>query len=195
RMHAIGAARKAPHRPRLDVTRYIHEPLAALAESGFLPEGTASRYRDIALRIAEAVAGPLAAAPAQRVHGDLHWGNVLWATDGPILVDFDDFLIGPPVQDLWLLARGDSEEARAGRQDLLEGYELFREFDRATLALCEPLRALRIVYMSGWIARRWGDPAFPPAFPNFRDHRSWMQAYEERVVISEARDHREPFDA
>ncbi len=72
------------------------------------------------------------------------------------------------------------------REDLLEGYEVFREFDRSTLALCEPLRAMRIVYMSGWIARRWDDPSFPPAFPNFRDTRYWMQEYEILVAIAEA---------
>jgi len=43
--------------------------------------------------------------------------------DGASLVDFDDCLVGPPVQDLWLLARGHSEEARKLREDLLEGYE------------------------------------------------------------------------
>ena len=102
-----------------------------------------------------------------------------------MLVDFDDCLMGPPVQDLWLLARGIDEEAKKGREDLLEGYEVFREFDRSTLALVEPLRAMRIVYMSGWIARRWEDPSFPPAFPSFRDHRYWMQEYEELVRIAE----------
>ena len=186
RMHAVGAARDAPHRPRLDVTRYIREPLEVLAKGGFIPDGLASRYRDVALRTADAVAAPLAAARVQRIHGDLHWGNVLWATDGPILIDFDDCLVGPPVQDLWLLARGDSEEARRAREDLLEGYELFREFDRSTLALCEPLRALRIVEMSGWIAQRWDDPSFPQAFPHFRDHRYWMQEYEALIGIWEA---------
>ena len=45
---------------------------------------------------------------------------------------------------------------------------------------------MRIVYMSGWIARRWEDPSFPPAFPGFRDHRYWMQEYEELVAIAEA---------
>ena len=185
-MHAVGAARDAPHRPRLDVQRYVHEPLEVLAKGDFIPGTLGPRYRDVALRIADAVAGPLAAARVQRIHGDLHMGNILWATDGPVLVDFDDCLVGPPVQDLWLLARGDSEEARRARADLLEGYELFREFDRATLALCEPLRALRIVHMSGWIARRWEDPSFPPAFPNFREHRYWMQEYEELIAIAEA---------
>src|SRR5229473_969931 len=33
RMHAVGAARDAPHRPRLDVTRYIREPLEVLMAS------------------------------------------------------------------------------------------------------------------------------------------------------------------
>jgi Ser/Thr protein kinase RdoA (MazF antagonist) len=177
------------------VTSRIREPVETLMKGNFIPGSLAPRYRDVALHIADAVAAPLAATRAQRIHGDLHWGNMLWTSDAPILVDFDDCLVGPPVQDLWLLARGDSEEARRGREDLLEGYQLFREFDRSTLALCEPLRALRIVYMSGWIARRWDDPAFPPAFPNFRDHRYWMQEYEELVGISEALDQRPRFDA
>jgi Ser/Thr protein kinase RdoA (MazF antagonist) len=185
RLHAVGASREAPHRPRLDVRRYIREPLEVVLGGKFIPEGLAPRYREVALRIADVVAAPLAAARAQRIHGDLHWGNILWASDGPILVDFDDCLVGPPVQDLWLLARGDSEDARKERLDLLEGYELFREFDRSTLSLCEPLRALRIVYMSGWIARRWDDPSFPQAFPMFRNHNYWNQEYEELLRIAE----------
>ncbi len=186
RMHAVGAARDAPHRLRLDVATYVREPLEVVLGGKFIPENLAPRYRDVALRIADAVAKPLAAARTQRIHGDLHYGNILWTTDGPTLVDFDDCLVGPPVQDLWLLARGGSDEARRAREDLVEGYELFREFERASLALCEPLRALRIIHMSGWIARRWDDPSFPPAFPNFRDHRYWMQEYEELVAIAEA---------
>jgi Ser/Thr protein kinase RdoA (MazF antagonist) len=184
RMHAVGASREAKNRPRLDVTRYVHEPLEVLLAGRFMPENFASRYRDIALRIADAVAKPLAAARVQRIHGDLHWGNILWTPD-PLLVDFDDCLVGPPVQDIWLLARGFSEEARQMREDLLEGYEVFREFDRSTLALCEPLRALRIIYMSGWIARRWEDPSFPGAFPTFCHHNYWAQEYEELVHVAE----------
>src|SRR5213078_1902717 len=51
RMHAVGAARGAPHRLRLDATTYIREPLEVLAKGGFIPNGLASRYRDVALRI------------------------------------------------------------------------------------------------------------------------------------------------
>jgi Ser/Thr protein kinase RdoA (MazF antagonist) len=44
---------------------------------------------------------------------------------------------------------------------------------------------MRIIYMSGWIARRWSDPSFPPAFPMFRNHNYWNQEYEELVQIAE----------
>ena len=106
RMHAVGAGGDAPHRPRLTVERYVHESLETLLKGGVMQSALAGRYGDVARRIADAAAPQLAAARTQRIHGDLHWGNVLWGADGPILVDFDDMLVGPPVQDLWLLARG-----------------------------------------------------------------------------------------
>src|SRR5213594_5051544 len=59
RMHAVGAARDAPHRPRLDVTRYIREPLGVLLSGEFIPGSLAPRYRDVALQIADTVAAPL----------------------------------------------------------------------------------------------------------------------------------------
>jgi Ser/Thr protein kinase RdoA (MazF antagonist) len=186
RMHTVGAARDAPHRPRVTVERYVKEPLEVLLAGAFIPGPLAGRYRDVALRIADAVAAPLERVRAQRIHADLHRGNVIWGADGaPILVDFDDLAVGPPVQDLWLLSRGDSEEARRGREQLLEGYELFREFERSTLGLCEPLRALRIIYMSAWIARRWEDPSFQTGFPAFGTDNYWMAEYEELFGISE----------
>src|SRR5262249_54003102 len=51
RMHAVGASRDAPHRPRLDVKRYISEPLDVLLKGNFVPEGLASRYRALAVPI------------------------------------------------------------------------------------------------------------------------------------------------
>src|SRR3989442_964835 len=186
RVYAVGAARPAPHRPRMSVERYVHEPLEVLMAGDFIPGSLAPRYRDVAMRIADAIAKPLAAAPAQRIHGDLHRSNVLWTSDGPVLVDFDDFITGPPAQDLWLLAPGNTEEARRARWEIVEGYEVFRELDRSTLELCEPLRALRIIYMSAWIARRWDDASFRSGFPAFGTDGYWAAEYEALFNIFES---------
>ena len=58
---------------------------------------------------------------------------------------------------------------------VLSGYEDFMEFDWRELRLVEPLRTLRMIHHSAWIARRWNDPAFPVAFPWFDGAAYWLQ--------------------
>jgi Ser/Thr protein kinase RdoA (MazF antagonist) len=186
RMHAVGAARDAPHRPRFTVDVYIRQPLQVILEGKFINEPLAGRYRDLVMKIADAIEPQLTRVRAQRIHGDLHWGNTIWGVDGPILLDFDDCCVGPPIQDLWLLARGDEAEIKHRREQLIEGYELFREFDRSQLSLCEPLRAMRIVHMSGWIASRWEDPSFQSGFPAFRTDNYWLSDYEALYRVFES---------
>ena len=62
----------------------------------------------------------------------------------------------------------------AGELDYARAPERFRAFDHAELALIEPLRTLRLIHYSAWIARRWADPAFPAAFPWFGSTRYWQ---------------------
>jgi Ser/Thr protein kinase RdoA (MazF antagonist) len=173
RLHNTAAAR--PHTSRLALTAatYGMENLEYLYDSGTLPDDIADDYADVVEDICAWTAPLLAAARQQRIHGDCHLGNVLWRADLPFLVDFDDTVSGPCVQDLWLLAPGRDEEARRQRELLLEAYESLRVLDRAELALTEPLRALRYVHFSAWTAKRWRDPAFPRAFPHFTDRNYW----------------------
>jgi Ser/Thr protein kinase RdoA (MazF antagonist) len=49
------------------------------------------------------------------------------------------------------------------------------EFDARELHLIEPLRTLRLLHYSSWLARRWDDPAFPRAFPWFNTRRYWEE--------------------
>jgi Ser/Thr protein kinase RdoA (MazF antagonist) len=93
---------------------------------------------------------------------------------GPHFVDFDDARTAPAVQDLWMLLSGDRAAMTGQLGDLLAGYEDFMEFDRRELHLLEALRTLRLIHYSAWIARRWGDPAFPAAFPWFNTQRYWQ---------------------
>jgi len=89
-------------------------------------------------------------------------------------VDFDDCRSGPAVQDLWMLLSGERAEMARQLADVLAGYEDFRELDARELHLVEALRTLRLIHYSAWLARRWGDPAFPAAFPWFNTQRYWQ---------------------
>ncbi|PKN26937.1 MAG: serine/threonine protein kinase [Deltaproteobacteria bacterium HGW-Deltaproteobacteria-22] len=55
----------------------------------------------------------------------------------------------------------------------LDAYRQFRDFDASWFRLIEPLRALRFIHYSAWIARRWDDPAFRAAFSYFGTTEYW----------------------
>jgi Ser/Thr protein kinase RdoA (MazF antagonist) len=173
RIHNAGARREAPHRLALTPETYARDNLRFLLEGEWIPLEFRKRYEDAVLAICERVAPWFAETPTHRLHGDCHLGNLLWNDQGPFFLDFDDMVRGPAVQDLWLLLPGRDEFARRQLDDLLEGYEEMRAFDRASLRLIEPLRALRFIHYTAWVARRWEDPAFPHAFPQFGSHRYW----------------------
>ncbi len=173
RMHAVGARQPFVHRGRLDRATMVQQPMRAVLQSSLLPTSLQTNYRAAAERLDAAVAARLEAiGPTRqlRLHGDCHPGNVLWTDDGPHFVDFDDARTGPAVQDLWMLA-GDDRAMKA----VLEGYQQFRDFDHAELALIPALRAMRQLHYAGWIAARWHDPAFPAAFPFAAESRWWEQ--------------------
>lgn len=175
RMHNVGAGKAAKFRRRLTADTYIREPIAWLDQHSVLPREWAERYKKTALQIAEIHQQRSRGVPEHRIHGDCHLGNLLRGRDGLFFLDFDDLLTGPAVQDLWMLVVGRDEHAIAQREVFLEGYRQFRPFEQRWLQLIEPLRALRIVHYSAWIARRWNDPAFPSAFPQFGTERYWQQ--------------------
>lgn len=118
-------------------------------------------------------------------HGDLHRLNLLQTEEGGSfwLVDFDDCMWAPDIQDLWLLSAGcnligeeQDDPAKAALNYLLSGYEEFRAMPEGSTFLVEPLRTLRMIYYYGWIANRWGDPAFQDVFSFFRETPYWERA-------------------
>ena len=128
-------------------------------------------------------------AHANRIHGDCHMGNVLWRGDTPHFVDFDDCVMGPPVQDLWMLLSGERADQTAQLTLILDAYTTFTDFSVGSLRLIEPLRTLRIMHHAAWIARRWHDPAFPLAFPWFDSPRFWsehlLELREQQALLDE----------
>ncbi len=108
-----------------------------------------------------------------RIHGDCHAGNILCRDEQMLFVDMDDCRTGPAIQDLWLLLNGDDAERGQQFGELLEGYEMFRDFNRRERHLIEPLRCYRQISHCAWLAQRWDDPAFPRFFPWFAQPRFW----------------------
>ena len=180
RIHTVGARKPGESRIRLDAETYGWKNLDFLRDEGFIPMDFERRYTEIAetiLAIAEDEG--FHDLPVQRIHGDLHLGNVLWNGERAFFVDFDDMVRGPVVQDFWLLIPGEGEEAARNWKNLLEGYEEMRPFDHASLRYVELLRALRFIHYTAWVARRWKDPAFPLAFPQFGSHQYWNEQTED----------------
>jgi len=173
RLHAVGAASEAPSRRPLDAEHFARRPVAWLEEQRVLPAPLEARYLAAAESIANAAERLLGGTDTQRIHADLHLGNVLLRDEQLLLLDFDDMAPGPPVQDLWLALPGRDAETALLREAFLEGYESFRLFDRASLRLIEPLRGLRLVRYAVWLARRWDDPAFKAGWPHFGTFEYW----------------------
>ena len=178
RMHAVGAIAPFRFRQTLDIETFGHANRDWLLEHEVISPDAAAGWRRVTDEALDAVRDAFSnGSPVRtlRLHGDCHLGNVLWAADGPHFVDLDDAMTGPATQDLWMLLSGDRGAMTRQLAAVLEGYESFMDFDWRELRLVEPLRTLRILHHSAWIARRWDDPAFPIAFPWFASPSYWAE--------------------
>jgi Ser/Thr protein kinase RdoA (MazF antagonist) len=194
RLHVVGTARPFATRPTLDVAGFAVEPREWLLANHAIPIEVEREWTKLCDEAIAAIRAGLQGAgevATLRLHGDCHPGNILWSPDsGPHFVDLDDARMGPAVQDLWMLLSGDRAQRQRQLGALVDGYEQMREFDRRELALIEPLRTLRLIHYSAWLARRWDDPAFPVAFPWFGTPDYWrgqvLMLQEQLEAMAEA---------
>ena len=177
RIHQLGSATSFKYRPAITPQTFGREQVSWLLSAKKLPAHLESRYQqltDQALSSIEDIYNFI--QPHQfRIHGDCHPGNILWTDDGPHFVDMDDCRSGPAIQDMWMLLSGETDEMRQQLDALLEGYEMFRYFDFQESSLIEALRTLRMIHYAVWLAKRWDDPAFPPAFTWFGTDAYWEE--------------------
>jgi Ser/Thr protein kinase RdoA (MazF antagonist) len=182
RIHSVGQTRTFQHRATLDIHNFGFAARDYLLEHGFIPADLRSLYVQASSAALESVAACYQRAGEirlLRLHGDCHLGNILWTDSGPHFVDFDDSRMGPGLQDIWMLLSGTRAEMQSQLADILAGYEDFCDFNPRELYLLEALRTLRLLHYSAWIAQRWQDPAFPPAFPWFNSHVYWQERIQE----------------
>jgi Ser/Thr protein kinase RdoA (MazF antagonist) len=181
RMHLVSKQALFEHRPTINIQADMEEAQKILQACDLIPQNIKSTFfHDLSMMV-ELCSQQIQNChfPNIKLHGDVHAGNILWqehnAEPEPLLVDFDDCVNGPAVQDIWMMLSGDRQTQIMQLDTLLSGYEEFNEFDHAQFALIEPLRARRIVCYMAWIAKRWDDIAFQTNFAWFATEKYWEQ--------------------
>ncbi|MEN8142342.1 MAG: serine/threonine protein kinase [Thermodesulfobacteriota bacterium] len=193
RTHAIGAL-KSPHdRITIHPQNSTTEQIEFLKEGDFLPMELANDFFKTAGKIIGEISPLFEKSEMIRIHGDCHFSNIIYRPDESFyLIDFDDFSIGPPIQDLWMLLPDHPEKSLYEIDLFMEGYETFRPFDRRSLQLIEPLRAMRYIHYIAWCAHQAKDGGTPPT-PEWGSFSYW--AGETRDLMEQLDRIRESLDS
>lgn len=190
RIHAVGAQQDFTVRPTLDIKSFGEDSYQFISEH-FIPAELRTAYTSLCEDLLKGITElyQQRAIKHIRVHGDCHSGNILWRGDTPHFVDLDDARMAPAMQDVWMFLSGDRSMQTAQIAEIVDGYNEFYDFDPSQLRLVEPLRSLRIMHYSAWLARRWEDPAFPRNFPWFNSVRYWsdhiLELREQLALLNE----------
>jgi Ser/Thr protein kinase RdoA (MazF antagonist) len=180
RCHAVGARAEAPHRVRCAPVPLTASYVEELLSERLVHPKCVDQFSEACRDTLAAVAPLFQDVPVQRIHGDCHRGNVIDRPgEGLALIDFDDMMSGPAVQDLWLVLPDHAERSTRELSSLLQGYERFQAFDRATLRLIEPLRFMRMIYFLAWRARQRNDYWFRGSFPDWGNEAFWIKETED----------------
>lgn len=202
RLHAAGRNRVVRHRLRLDpgfgracAAELLGGPAgvaaggsaggaaslgSAMAGQGLVHAECREEFAELAGRGLELADRRFEGIVFQRVHGDLHRGNILDRPgSGLVVVDFDDMLLAPPAQDLWLLLPGRKEECGRELSLILEGYGEFSPVETVGLGATEALRLLRMLYFLTWRARQRDDYWFKREFPDWGGRAFWISEVED----------------
>lgn len=176
RLHNVTCALHIKNRLPLNTQTYGDEQLAKILSQNYIPDDLRFNLEDIILQCLDLI-DPILNHHWQpfAVHGDCHLGNVLWNPDGPTLVDFDDMVIAPAVQDMWMLFHGDEDEQKKQKEAFFSGYNLFRKFDGNELILVESLRTLRMIRYAAWVGERYNEEIFKRTFPYYPERKYWEE--------------------
>lgn len=176
RIHIAGKQQTAAARVRLHPRDSTVTDVNHLVDGGFVSLPVIADFKAVCMQIVDISTKLFEDIEYIRIHGDCHRGNILHRPDeGMMIIDFDDMMMGPPVQDIWLLLPDHANKSRREFELIMEGYEQFRTFERQTFKLIEPLRAMRIIYFLAWCSRQADDFQFQKNFPDWGSQNFWKK--------------------
>lgn len=174
RMHKTGQKYDAKHRITLHPTKTTRDDVDFLIDQDLIPEPYKSEFIRLTDRLIEIITPLFNNVPLHRIHGDCHAGNILErGEEGLMLIDFDDMVTGPAINDLWLLLPGYHRDCLKEMELLLEGYSQFSHMNPEHLRLIEPLRAMRMIYFTSWCGSQIDDYKFRHNFPDWGSTGFW----------------------
>ena len=187
RLHAVGGERSAPSRLVCSPKGLTEPMLRELLDQGLVHPEFRAELEELSERVIDYLEPRFSGLAMRRIHGDCHRGNILdrlgstsrGSGEGLYIIDFDDMMTGPAVQDLWLLLPDHADKCRHELGLLVEGYETFLPFDRRELQLIEGLRFMRMVYFLAWRARQRDDKWFKESFPDWGNKAFWTTELED----------------
>ena len=150
--------------------------LRTILESGAVPDDYKLVFERTVLDFIEKINDLFESEPVQLIHGDCHFGNIIYRPGESLyLVDFDDCVIGHPVQDLWMLLPDKIKNCQLELKWFLEGYETFRSFSKSSLKLIPYLQIMRQIHFSAWCALQFREDHFKHHFPEWGQVKYWNQ--------------------
>ena len=180
RIHQVGIKEKAQHRTICSPSATTEKYCRDLAAQGLIPPDCVDDFHSVCEQTLALITPLFEGVENMRIHGDCHRGNILDRLDeGLIVLDFDDMMMGPAVQDLWLLLPGHFSDCRAEMELLLKGYTRFFDFDTESLQLVEALRFMRIIYFLAWSAMQAKDFNFAQNFSEWGTKAFWIKEIED----------------
>lgn len=179
RLHVTGRKKIAESRLHLD-PELLQKYRETLLIEQLVPEDLISDFISITDRALELFRAHSQGLSALRLHGDFHRGNLISKADQSlVIIDFDDMITGPAVQDLWLLLPDHLRSSKREFELILQGYTDFEEFDRRELDLIEDLRFFRMIHYLHWQSQQRFDRAFYQHFPDWGSRAFWVKCIED----------------
>ena len=175
RTHNIGAMHLPKDRLTMAPDRSTRQQVDYILAGSFMPEDLLARFRDLTDSLIREITPLFDKKKMIRIHGDCHFSNLIYRPgESFYIIDFDDMVTGPPVQDFWMLLPGHREDSLAEIEIFLEGYEMFRGFDMNSLRLIEPLRAMRYIHYTAWCAYQFAEDGETRVYEDFGSRHYWQ---------------------
>lgn len=176
RSHAVGAVRPAKERMVLAPEQSTQQQVDFILASGVIQDPDQARvFSSVCRELITEITPLFEGIASTRIHGDCHFSNIIYRPgESFFLIDFDDMVMGPAIQDLWMLLPGAAKNSFLEIDLFLEGYETFHRFDRRSFRLIEALRGMRFLHFIAWLTHQFVADGSAPIVPGFASKEYWI---------------------